>query len=669
MTKKKTTKHALLMSALSLMMCVTMFVGSTFAWFTDEVTSAGNIIKSGTLDVTMEWADGTKAVPTVESSDWKDASTGAIFNSELWEPGYTEVRHIKIANEGTLALKYQLNIVANGEVSDLADVIDVYYVDPAVQVSERTALTDANKLGTLTQVLANISTTASGNLKVGDNPHTITIALKMQETAGNEYQDKAIGSDFSVQLLATQLTSENDSFDNQYDANAKYDGEVGTADELAAALAKGGKFKLLADITANESIVVPENVTAMLNLNGKTITGSNSKASGAVIVNNGSLTITGDTESVIKNTATDGATTILNNGSLVLNGGKIESAPWGGTNQAWPSYGIISNGDITINAGATVVGAHGAVAVDNGVGVINGGDFSITGCSLLSDHVLYAPGQLTVNGGEFTVAVDKTVGGDSMFSGNIVLTGGTYNEDPSKDPVKGINRVQEGHQVIDNEDGTWTVKSNAVVLSEALSQGNTVILEDNILVTDTIEVAEGVTAILDLNDKEIIMNGEGREFAIDNYGTLTVKGGTVEVANTNGGSAIRNYGTMTVEDATLDGAPFGGDANDGWPSYVVNNYGEATISNTEIKGDHGGVACNEGSKTILNSVTVRIGHPAITSNGVIAYADSELSINGGTYMLSYGSHSSCNTVRIMEGATYTTDGKATFSKGVWNQNK
>lgn len=231
MTKTKSTKRALLTSALALLMCVSMLIGSTFAWFTDSVTSSGNIIKSGTLDVTMEWADGTKAVPADDSNDWTDASTGAIFDYDKWEPGYVSVRHIKIANEGTLALKYQLNIVANGEVSKLADVIDVYYVDPAVQVADRTALTNDNKLGTLTEVLANISTTASGNLKAGEKD-TITLALKMQESAGNEYQDLAIGSDFSIQLLATQLTHESDSFNNQYDyaAGTAFVGGKGTAD-------------------------------------------------------------------------------------------------------------------------------------------------------------------------------------------------------------------------------------------------------------------------------------------------------------------------------------------------------------------------------------------------------------------------------------------------------
>ena len=227
MTKKKSTKRALLLSALSLLLCVSMLVGSTYAWFTDEVTSAGNIIKSGNLDVTMDWFDGTKAVPAVDSEDWIDASAGPIFNYELWEPGYTVVRHVKIENVGSLALKYTLNIQANGKVTELADVIDVYFVDPAVQVADRAALADQFKVGTLSDILAGMPANASGKLLAGENA-TVTLALKMQETAGNEYKNLEIGTDFSVVLLATQLTYEEDSFDKEYDKAAAWLGNADT---------------------------------------------------------------------------------------------------------------------------------------------------------------------------------------------------------------------------------------------------------------------------------------------------------------------------------------------------------------------------------------------------------------------------------------------------------
>ena len=68
MTNKKMTKRALVMSVLSLVLCVSMFVGTTFAWFTDEVVSSNNIIKSGSLDVKMLWSE--------DNNNWKDASTG-----------------------------------------------------------------------------------------------------------------------------------------------------------------------------------------------------------------------------------------------------------------------------------------------------------------------------------------------------------------------------------------------------------------------------------------------------------------------------------------------------------------------------------------------------------------------------------------------------------------
>lgn len=233
MTNLKTTKRALLSSVVALLVCFTMLLGTTFAWFTDSVTSANNIIQTGTLDVEMYWAKGTE---DPSSADWKDASQGAIFNSELWEPGYVEARHIKIANVGTLALKYKLAIAPNGEVSELADVIDVYFVDPA-QIATRDSLAALTPVGTLRQMIDDPDGAAYGSLLAEDESteeiesvKTVTIALKMRENAGNEYQNLSIGTNFSIVLMATQMTAESDGFDNQYDEGATF----GTYIELEA---------------------------------------------------------------------------------------------------------------------------------------------------------------------------------------------------------------------------------------------------------------------------------------------------------------------------------------------------------------------------------------------------------------------------------------------------
>lgn len=45
--KKNTSRNALMMSVISLLICVSMLVGTTFAWFTDSVESGSNVITSG----------------------------------------------------------------------------------------------------------------------------------------------------------------------------------------------------------------------------------------------------------------------------------------------------------------------------------------------------------------------------------------------------------------------------------------------------------------------------------------------------------------------------------------------------------------------------------------------------------------------------------------------
>ncbi|MBQ7365431.1 MAG: hypothetical protein IJW46_07515 [Clostridia bacterium] len=298
MTSKYITKRALCASFVAMLLCFSMLLGTTYAWFTDSVTSANNVIQSGTLNVEMYWAKGTEDPTT---ATWEDASETAIFNYDNWEPGYVEVRHIKIANEGTLALKYQLRIIANGEVSDLTDVIDVYYVDPAKQITDPVDLTADMKLGTLSEVLSNFDATGGGKL-AANTVDMVTLALKMQDTAGNAYQGKSIGTDFSVLLTATQLAAEEDSFDNQYDKDAKTE-----ADQLRSVLAnaKPGdviNYALTSDAYVDSRILIPKGVTLNLDGNGHTMymnTSDYALRSEKAYLNIKDLTINGSAKSAV----------------------------------------------------------------------------------------------------------------------------------------------------------------------------------------------------------------------------------------------------------------------------------------------------------------------------------------------------------------------------------
>ncbi len=711
MTKQKSTKRALLLSALSLLMCVSMLIGSTFAWFTDSVTSSGNIIKSGTLDVTMEWADGTKAVPADDSNEWTDASKGAIFNSELWEPGYTEVRHIKIANEGTLALKYQLNIIANGEVSKLADVIDVYYIDPAEEaITDRAQLKEDNKLGTLTDVLANISTTASGNLKA-DEAHTITLALKMQESAGNEYQNLAIGSDFSIQLLATQLTSEFDSFDDQYDKGAWHpDFTVTSVEDLAAALANGGKIQVNGTLNADGTITVPWNTNrktefiidaeTVNELNGGTfILDDEANWGFTVTVDNGetlalsNMNITADsawvmnmlnqggtlTLSNIDLVATDGAgvyaygvngTTTLNNLNVNHVNLSDPSAPWAATAVA------TSNGHNLIINGGTYVGSTYGVFVYNSGGkvTINGGTFKAPNV-LAADGSYTDPsirGELYVNGGNFDGKINMTngyayceiTGGNfTNFSVStyspVVITGGTFDADPSA-------YVANGYQAVDNGDGTWTVKgydvSNATELTDAIANGKAVELTQDVSL-DKIDLTDAIS-------NDVVINANGHKITTtDAYGIEATSGKNITISNADvvmtkegdyityaAGFKIANGdyagATITLSNCTITMA------NEDW-AYAVNM--PASVKNLNLVIDN----C-----VLEGAVAVQ----CWGDNNTITITDSELICNYTTSAMytshcvalqSDGTNVAENNTLVIDNCEFTYSGVDNFDSGIY----
>ena len=226
----KNTKTAFLRSVLALVLCISMFVGTTFAWFTDEVVSMNNIIQTGILDVELDWFDEAAGA-------WKpvDQSTNVFSEDALWEPGYTEVVYLRVRNAGNLALKYQLGVrVAsqtqgtnvNDEPFLLSDYIymgvatenigeNSFYAD---REAARAAITSANSLTS--------GKTVNGEMLKDEADEYFALVVYMPETVGNEANYK-VGTtqptiNLGITLLATQMTAESDSFGPDYDTNATF---------------------------------------------------------------------------------------------------------------------------------------------------------------------------------------------------------------------------------------------------------------------------------------------------------------------------------------------------------------------------------------------------------------------------------------------------------------
>lgn len=411
--KTMNTKKALIASLLSLVLCVSMLVGSTFAWFTDTASTGVNSITSGNLRVEIQDESGNK----LTKLEWK-ASDGRAQDQILWEPGCTyTLTPFKIVNTGNLALKYKLVMTGLDGNSELLKVIRFTY-----------------KIGTDDFALNKEGHLAANGGKTG----LITVSATMASDAGNEYMGKTLDN-VKFTVYATQDTVENDSFGNRYDQFATYapSGEMYTVtnyEEAKRAFAAGGIF-----------------------------------AFGEYFESNASKTGVSD-RLVIKNPS------VLDvNVPLLIPGVLESSANWAAlfisadtTINASTGYGGIHCGD-KLNPGEGVYKGGPYVAHVNGEGIVvtvNGGDYYGGGTVFNVQR-----GTLIVNGGFFQVTPDIDTNDyryvlnciDANYkngTAKIIVKGGTFvNFDPSNNLAEGAgtNFVADGYKVVSEVHGedTW----------------------------------------------------------------------------------------------------------------------------------------------------------------------------------------------------------------------
>ena len=264
MTNSKSTKRALLTSVLALLMCVTMLVGATFAWFTDTASTRVNKIQAGNLDLEVEYR-------TTAGGDWKALDNATdLFGAEgtLFEPGHTRVVELKIKNAGNLALKYKIgmNVISetagtnkDGNPYKLSNYLKVatspiQQYDPNAgpgtisYAMEQLIFEKGNVLAWEHRDFANFELDKDENNRVlnlqpGD-AGILGIKVYMPESVGNEANaistEKAASINFGLNVVATQYTTESDSYGNTYDKDAKYPDvaytQASTQEELNAAL-------------------------------------------------------------------------------------------------------------------------------------------------------------------------------------------------------------------------------------------------------------------------------------------------------------------------------------------------------------------------------------------------------------------------------------------------
>ena len=437
---KTNSKKALLSSAFALVLSAAMLIGTTFAWFTDTASTGVNKIVSGNLKVDIIGETSDSHISTLKFTKAGAETDAGAAEEILWEPGCRYLTEgFRIANKGNLALKWKaqvnMNNIINGKVEgstiakdgkSLLDVIDFYVVTSTDENAEAVAIENF-----------------VGNLKKTETSEVYYIKGVMQTTAGNDYQDLTLDG-ITVTVIAAQDTVENDSFDNQYDKDAKYPiVAMDALQELINNAAEPVSVKLEGNIAG--SLTVPQDKDVTLDLNGFTLNGGDSHA----ILNRGTLCIKDSSgngkivaskanTSALRNVADcviEGGTftraeaegnkwhTVENFGNMTFNGGKV-IAEDGQSFAIVNGWNYIDPGEqkatMTINNIDMKAGPNGLKNCTGGILTMNGGTLHCTGYWGLSND---STGVATINGGKI---ISDSYVAISNGGAKMEINGGTF---------------------------------------------------------------------------------------------------------------------------------------------------------------------------------------------------------------------------------------------------
>ena len=206
----------------------------------------------------------------------------------------------------------------------------------------------------------------------------------------------------------------------------------------------------------------------------------------------------------------------------------------------------------------------------------------------------------------------------------------------------------------------------------AATAGQTIVLQDNVTLTASLNVAVDKTVTLDLNSYKITADMNGPHM-ICNAGNLTItdssENKTGEIAKigaeTNFGYVIENHGTMTLDRCKISSTSVKSSAiENGWYTASANTAGTSctmTIQNAEVVS----VNAAGGLYTVKNDdYGVMVINGGVFTNGVAGAGAvlnwNDLTINGGTF-------TGASAVRTLKsGSSDFETGKSQIKNGTFN---
>lgn len=207
---------ALLINVMVIAVCVALFAGTTFAWFTDEVTSTGNTIVAGNLEISATYADvaqeGTSYAVTDENlkaligtdslvfgAATELTGSNAIISESSWEPGSSNAKLLTVTNAGDINLKIKLYF----DITDGSELTGALWYD-FMQI-ENGAISGQFTQREMSTIEALGQATPAIEIKPAESVSFILV-YGMNTSADNQYQEKSF--ECSVKVYATQIADD-----------------------------------------------------------------------------------------------------------------------------------------------------------------------------------------------------------------------------------------------------------------------------------------------------------------------------------------------------------------------------------------------------------------------------------------------------------------------------
>ena len=574
-------KKVILSSVLSIVLCLSLICGATFALFTD--TDTVNVaVTSGKVSMTATVDPDSIRVASLEDADWKAEGVTTFTNGgsvtftdnkisfDRITPGDRMQFQITVTNYSNVKILYRtmLRMLSGSELFKALTVkIDGEDFSGATRLSNWTALDAAPENG--------------------ESVATVTVYIELPEDKGNDYQDLTTEMAYSVEAVQGNANVSSDPLDTVY---------IYTVTDLAlfrdsvrAGTSYSGRLiKMMDDIDLNNEKWTP--IGRMINTGGKD---ENSTFYGTFDGNGHTISnLYVDTVDDVSDTNMGAGLFGAANGTiknLTVVNATVKTAHWAGV-IVGSIEGSIENCHVenaTITCLTEQVLENGALVWDNGdkAGAIAGyaTNGSISGCSVKKATITAYRDMGAIVGCAYNNVTGNTVSEVTLIKDNTNDYKGTA-DDATVDAYVGTvygtpdNSGNTGDVTI--RETVSTVVTTSAELESALTSDET---EITVSLSDTVSFDIGAwnsSAMGGSSTETIVINGNGNTLVLDETNS------DWNHVTTNGAKLILN--NVVIEKGVDKG-------NTAWNSYILQFACEVEMNNVTVRhpiGVKGGAELN-----------------------------------------------------------------------------